>query len=103
MEREFLATGKTVEEAIEAAYEKAGVDREFVTVEIISKPTSPIKWNGSNNTTIVITAKYKTELLITFTVIQSFAGSSLLYNTFDKITKFLIKIARLAKKHRIKL
>ena len=38
MEREFLATGKTVEEAIEAAYEKAGVDREFVTVEIIERP-----------------------------------------------------------------
>ena len=38
MEREFLATGKTVEEAIEAAYEKAGVDREYVTVEIIERP-----------------------------------------------------------------
>ena len=38
MEREFLATGKTVEEAIEAAYEKAGVDREFVTVEIVERP-----------------------------------------------------------------
>lgn len=38
MEREFLATGKTVEEAIEAAYAKAGVDREFVTVEIIERP-----------------------------------------------------------------
>ena len=38
MEREFLATGKTVEEAIEAAYNKAGVDREYVTVEIIERP-----------------------------------------------------------------
>lgn len=38
MEREFIATGKTVEEAIEAAYEKAGVDREYVTVEIIERP-----------------------------------------------------------------
>ena len=38
MEREFLATGKTVEEAIEAAYEKAGVDREYVTVEIVERP-----------------------------------------------------------------
>lgn len=38
MEREFLATGKTVEEAIEAAYEKAGVDREYVTVELIERP-----------------------------------------------------------------
>ena len=38
MEREFLATGKTVEEAIEAAYAKAGVDREYVTVEIIERP-----------------------------------------------------------------
>ena len=38
MDREFLATGKTVEEAIEAAYEKAGVDREYVTVEIIERP-----------------------------------------------------------------
>ena len=38
MEREFLATGKTVEEAIEAAYEKAGVAREYVTVEIIERP-----------------------------------------------------------------
>ncbi|MBQ6878222.1 MAG: KH domain-containing protein [Oscillospiraceae bacterium] len=38
MEREFLATGKTVEEAIEAAYEKAAVDREYVTVEIIERP-----------------------------------------------------------------
>ena len=38
MEREFLATGKMVEEAIEAAYEKAGVDREFVTVEIVERP-----------------------------------------------------------------
>ena len=38
MEREFLATGKTVEEAIEAAYEKAVVDREYVTVEIIERP-----------------------------------------------------------------
>ena len=33
-----LYTGKTVEEAIEAAYEKAGVDREYVTVEIIERP-----------------------------------------------------------------
>ncbi len=39
MEREFLATGKTVQEAIEAAYEKAGVDREYVTVEIIERPS----------------------------------------------------------------
>ena len=38
MDREFLATGKTVEEAIEAAYEKAGVDREYVTVEIVERP-----------------------------------------------------------------
>ena len=38
MEREFLATGKTVEEAIEAAYEKAGVDREYVTVELVERP-----------------------------------------------------------------
>ncbi len=38
MEREFLATGKTVEEAIEAAYEKAGVDREYVTVELLERP-----------------------------------------------------------------
>ncbi len=38
MEREFLATGKTVEEAIEAAYQKAGVDREYVTVELIERP-----------------------------------------------------------------
>lgn len=38
MEREFIATGKTVEEAIEAAYEKAGVDREYVTVEILERP-----------------------------------------------------------------
>ena len=38
MEREFFATGKTVEEAIEAAYEKAGVDREYVTVEIVERP-----------------------------------------------------------------
>ena len=45
MEREFLATGKTVEEAIEAAYEKAGVDREFVTVEIIERPRKKIPWS----------------------------------------------------------
>ena len=38
MEREFIATGKTVEEAIEAAYNKAGVDREYVTVEILERP-----------------------------------------------------------------
>ena len=38
MEREFLATGKTVEEAIEAACKKAGVDREYITVEIIERP-----------------------------------------------------------------
>ncbi|MBR2041855.1 MAG: KH domain-containing protein [Oscillospiraceae bacterium] len=38
MEREFFATGKTTAEAIEAAYEKAGVDREFVEVEIVEFP-----------------------------------------------------------------
>ncbi len=38
MDREFLATGKTVEEAIEAAYKKAGVDREYVTVELLERP-----------------------------------------------------------------
>lgn len=38
MEREFFATGKTVEEAIEAAYEIAGVDREYVTVELLERP-----------------------------------------------------------------
>ncbi len=38
MEREFFATGKTTAEAIEAAYEKAGVDREYVEVEIVEFP-----------------------------------------------------------------
>ncbi len=38
MEREFVATGSTVQEAIEAAYEMAGVDREYVTVEILERP-----------------------------------------------------------------
>ena len=38
MEREFFATGKTTAEAIEAAYEKAGVDREYVNVEIVEFP-----------------------------------------------------------------
>lgn len=38
MEREFFATGKTAAEAIEAAYEKAGVDREYVNVEIVEFP-----------------------------------------------------------------
>ncbi len=38
MEREFIVTGKTVDEVTEAAYKKAGVDREYVTVEILELP-----------------------------------------------------------------
>ncbi len=38
MDREFIVTGKTVDEVTEAAYKKAGVDREYVTVEILELP-----------------------------------------------------------------
>ena len=38
MEREFIATGKTVDEAVEAACKKAGVDREYIEIDVINMP-----------------------------------------------------------------
>ena len=53
------AKGKTIEDAINAAVEKAGVDRDLLTVEILQTPTKGFFGMGSVDAKVLVTYEEK--------------------------------------------